>query len=142
MNVNKKGMRDLSPTMAPCTHRPILSKRKRTIILPLLSVLKDMRTDQRIIVLQHFDDATRDPLYEVIEHALRDSRLPARQRARLRTKLMPRKHEWRYILDRSGPLAMRKQAEASPARRRPALPHTEGRHSFPPQHLLTARGRG
>ncbi len=55
--------------MAPSTHRPILSERKRTIILPLLSVLKEMRADQRIIVLQYFDDATRDALYEVIEAA-------------------------------------------------------------------------
>ncbi len=55
--------------MAPSTHRPILSERKHTIILPLLSALKEMRADQRIIVLQYFDDATRDALYEVIEAA-------------------------------------------------------------------------
>ena len=102
-------MRSHESTMAPCTHHPILSERKRTIILPLLSVLKEMRADQRIIVLQHFDDATRDALYEVIEHALCDSRLPARRRARLRAKLMPHKHEWRYVLDRSRPPAMRKR---------------------------------
>ncbi len=95
--------------MALCTHRPILSKHKCTILLPLLSVLKEMRADQRIIVLQHFDDTTRNTLYEVIEHALCDSRLPARRQARLWTKLMPHKHEWRYILDHSRPPAMHKR---------------------------------
>ncbi len=95
--------------MPPCKHRPILAERKRTVILPLIGALKDMRPDQRIIVMHHLDDETRDRLYEVIEHALCDTRLPPRRRTHLRTKLMPHKHDWRYIIDPRRPPNMRKK---------------------------------
>ena len=96
-------------TMPSCKHHPILAKRKRTVILPLLGALKDMRPDQRVIIMHHLDDETRDCLYEVIEHALCDTRLPPRRRTHLRTKLMPHKHDWRYIIDPRRPPKMRKK---------------------------------
>lgn len=69
-------------------------------MVPLLEALKSMRAEHRVIVLQHFDDVTRDRIYEAIMHTLTSERVPFRKRLFLRSKLAPYKKELRCLADR------------------------------------------
>lgn len=77
----------------------ILTPRKRAVLLPLLAVLKTMKPEHRVIVLSHFDDVTRDAIYEAITHVLLSERIPFRKRLELRRRLRPYKNELRGFSD-------------------------------------------
>ena len=70
------------------------------MVLPLLEVLKQLRPDRRVIILQHFDDRTRDQIYEAIMHTLSSEKVPFRKRLFLRSKLLPYKNELRFLADK------------------------------------------
>lgn len=80
--------------------RPRLSKRERRPrfprreLIPLLHVLNTLKPEHRIILLAHFDDKTRDGLYQTIQKVLVSDRMPLRKRLFLKTKLAPYKREF------------------------------------------------
>lgn len=76
-----------------------MNKKNRKVILPLLHILKSLKPDQRIIVLAHLDDKTRDILYQTIVWVLRGKKLPHGSRQYLRSKLKSFQKEFRYLGD-------------------------------------------
>lgn len=70
---------------------------KGKVILPLLNVLRSIKPEQRQILLAHFDDSTRDLIYNTISEVLKSERIPLRQRLSLKTKLDPFKSDLRYL---------------------------------------------
>jgi hypothetical protein len=78
-----------------------MRKSQRKIVLPLLGLLKGMKSSQRVILLSHLDDKTRDALYQTINSVLKSETVPARKRLFLRTKLLPFKSELRYLASKT-----------------------------------------
>ena len=77
-----------------------MRKSQKKVLLPLLSLLKGMRSSQRVILLSHLDDKTRDALYQTINSVLKSEAVPARKRMFLRSKLLPFKADLRYLASR------------------------------------------
>lgn len=73
--------------------------RQKKVLLPLLEVLKTVKPDQRVILLAHLDDKTRDLLYQTIQRVLTSDRIPFRKRLFLKSKLNNYKHDLRYLAD-------------------------------------------
>lgn len=69
------------------------------VLLPLLEVLKSVKPEQRVIILAHLDDPTRDVLYKTIGRVLKSSKLPISKRLFLKSKLAPFKTELRELVD-------------------------------------------
>ena len=72
---------------------------KRKVLLPLLAILKKMHANDRMILLSHLDDVTRDSIYEMIAHVLRSNSLPMRKKLFLKSKLAPYKNDIRFLAD-------------------------------------------
>ena len=73
--------------------------KQKKIILPLLNVLKKLPQDERVILMSHLDDVTRDAIYTAIASVLRSSEVPLRKRLFLKTKLEPYKDDLRFLAD-------------------------------------------
>lgn len=73
---------------------------RRRAMIPLLSVLKSMRPEHRIVVLAHLDDATRDAIYETITDVLQSDKVPIQRRLFLRSKLADHRSDLRYLTDK------------------------------------------
>ena len=71
--------------------------RQGRILLPLLSVLKSVKPEQRQILMAHLDDKTRDRLYETIAQVLKSEQVPLAKRVFLKSKLSDYKTELRYL---------------------------------------------
>ena len=69
-------------------------------MLPLLHVLRTIRPEQRVILLAHFDDQTRDALYATIGQVLKSNKVPIRNRLLLKAKLFAHKDKLRYLADK------------------------------------------
>jgi hypothetical protein len=89
---------------------------KKSVVLPLLHVLKSVKPEHRVILLAHLDDPSRDALYEAINRVLKSDKLPARRRRFLKSKLEPYKDHLRYLAD----------ASKSPARKKKRLTQIGG----------------
>jgi len=73
---------------------------RRKYVLPLLGVLKTLKPADRIIVLSHLDDITRDRLYETINHVLSTaSPLPAAKKKLLKRRLWKHRDDLRFVTD-------------------------------------------
>lgn len=81
----------------------------KKILLPLLNVLKDVKPEQRIIILAHLDNVTRDALYSTINNVLHNDRIAFRKRLFLKSKLKPFKDEFRFLADKNKSLARKKK---------------------------------
>lgn len=68
-------------------------QRRHQLYIPLLNVLMKMDSEDRIIVMAHFDDATKDYLCEVISYVLHTNKIPFETRLALREKLIPYKKQ-------------------------------------------------
>lgn len=79
-------------TSSRSPHRKIIRK-----LLPMLQVLKYMKPSDRIIVLSHMDDNTKDDLYKTITHVLTSDMVPPRKRKHLTDKLAPYKKILHYL---------------------------------------------
>ena len=77
------------------------ANKKIRVLLPLLQVLKEVRPDQRVILMAHFDDKTRDSLYETITNVLRSEKVPFDKRLFLKSKLASYKSDLRYLSNKS-----------------------------------------
>lgn len=70
----------------------------RKQILPLLGVLKGLGAPQRVIVLAHLDNATRDKVYDCINQTLSHrSALPNEAKSCLRRKLWKHRGQLRCL---------------------------------------------
>lgn len=65
--------------------------------LPLLSVLRSLDTNDRIIVLSHLDESTRDAIYRTIVWVLQSTKIPLEHRLLLKKRLNPYKKELRNV---------------------------------------------
>ena len=75
----------------------IMHSRRKRFLLPLLSILKRIKPSERIIIMSHIDDVTRDALYETINHVLTSESIPLRKRLLLKAKLTPFKNDFRFL---------------------------------------------
>jgi len=80
--------------------RGLRDGKKLRVILPLLHALKSVRPDHRVILMAHFDDKTRDSLYEIITNVLRSEKVPFEKRLILKSKLAAHKSNLRYLSDK------------------------------------------
>ena len=82
----------------------------RREILPLLGVLKSLPSPQRVIVLAHLDNKTRDKVYECVHLTLQDrSALPHESKNRLRRRLWKEREDWRCLSCKRSPKALKRQ---------------------------------
>lgn len=66
-------------------------------LLPLLRALQAVPPAFRVIILSHFDDKTRDGIYETINTTLQSEHVPFRKRLFLRSKLANFRREFRTL---------------------------------------------
>ncbi len=76
-----------------------MKRKERTIILPLLNALKTMKPDDRVIVMAHLDDKTRDAIYSTIDSVLRSKKVSTVERKLLAQRLAPHKDTFRYLIN-------------------------------------------
>lgn len=76
------------------------SKRVNELI-PLLSVLKSLKSSDRIIILAHLDDETRDHLYLTIASVLKSEKVPIQTKLTLKKKLHSHEDSLKHIIDNS-----------------------------------------
>ncbi len=81
-------------------------------LLPVLDVLRKLKPDQRMILLAHLDDSTRDGLYRTIAHVLKANKVPMETKLRLKRALGPFKKEFRYLADKDKPAVRKKKTLA------------------------------
>jgi hypothetical protein len=85
-------------------------QRKKNVLLPLLHVLKSINPEQRVIILAHMDEKTRDAIYETITHVLTSDHMPIDKRILLKNELGAHKKDLRYVIDKKkGSLQRRKK---------------------------------
>lgn len=77
-------------------------KRDLERLLPLLSVLRSVSPEKRVILLSHFDDATRDAICRAVTFTLTTERLSKSTRKRLKQRLEPYREDFRYIIRPKG----------------------------------------
>jgi hypothetical protein len=85
------------------------ARRKRDVLLPLLQVLKSLEPEQRIIILAHMDDRTRDAIYETITRVLTSDKIPFERRLRLKSELADHKDCFRCLVDKKSGKRERKK---------------------------------
>ncbi len=58
-------------------------------LIPLLHVLRSLKSSDRVIILAHLDDETRDGLYATINSVLKSDKVPIETKLILNRKLRP-----------------------------------------------------
>ncbi len=87
-----------------------MRSKEAKVILPLLNALKSMKPDQRIIVMSHLDDRTRDAIYRTIDTVMRSKKVPTVERKLLRERLAPHKETLRYLTNvEKGPVGKKRR---------------------------------
>ena len=81
------------------SHVGCFSEKQRKTILPLLNVLETLSGDDRVIVLAHLDDCSRNALTSLISMVIRSKHTHDIERALLRQELAPYKKDVRYLID-------------------------------------------
>ena len=71
-----------------------------TVIIPLLHTLRTLTPQQRVIILAHLDDVSRDQVCEAITNVLTSEKLPMKEKLRLRSELMEYKDHLRCLTNR------------------------------------------
>jgi hypothetical protein len=87
-------------------HRKVLKK-----ALPVLNVLKSLRSDKLVVLLPHLDDTIQSVLCECIRNCLHNKKISQRKRQQLKKKLATHKHICRYL---SGCTSIKKQKKLLP----------------------------
>ena len=70
-------------------------------ILPFLNILRKLSSEDRVIILAHLDDQTKDIIYKTVNFVLRNKTLPIADRILLKKKLFPYKKDLRYVSQRN-----------------------------------------
>jgi SOS response regulatory protein OraA/RecX len=75
---------------------------RRKLVLPLLGILKKLNSADRVIILSHLDNVSRDKLYETINHVLsKKSALPEVKKKQLKKKLWNFRADLRFLSHKS-----------------------------------------
>lgn len=82
---------------------------KKKTLLPLLSVLKSISPQKRIILLAHFDDETRDGLCKTIVEVQSSPKIPFYRRNSIRKCLAPYKKHLNVIASKGNSRASKKK---------------------------------
>ncbi len=77
-----------------------MKRSELVVYLPLYNALRKMKPDERVIVMSHFDDRTRDAIYRTVTEVLRSRSLAPQRRRNLARKLEAYKNEFRYLMDK------------------------------------------
>ena len=67
-------------------------------VLPFLQVLRELRPQQRSILLSHIDDESCEMVYEAVANVLKNSKVTSAQRRRLKKALEPHKKCLRTLI--------------------------------------------
>ena len=62
-------------------------RRQKTQLIPLVNVLKSLKASDRVIILAHLDDVTRDDLCVTVNSVLKSEKVPIETRLKLQQKL-------------------------------------------------------
>lgn len=90
------------------TEYAVMKREFRDRILPLLSILRSIRPEQRIILLSHFDLKTKDAICSAISFTLSTEKLSKQKKRRMVKKLEPHMREILPII-RQTPVAARRK---------------------------------
>lgn len=74
-----------------------MNRKSVRVLIPLLQVLKSMKAENRIILLAHLDDVTRDGIYKTISEVLTSQKIPTKKRKFLKRKLLSYKKQLRRV---------------------------------------------
>jgi len=77
--------------------------------LSLLQALKSVRPECRDKLLEHLNDSGCEILFETIKNVLRNDKVKAHSRAKLKKVLAPHKNALRYISKKGKPLTLKKK---------------------------------
>ncbi len=91
---------------------PRSNKHQKVIrdLLPMLQVLKAIKPDDRVILLNHFNDEAKDNIYKTITHVLNSDGVSRSRKRLLRNKLAPYKKTLNYFISpRSTPQGRRRR---------------------------------
>lgn len=69
----------------------------RDNLIPLLNILKSMKSKDRIIILAHLDEETRDALCATINSVLTSAKVPIETKLKLKKKLYRHKDDFRHL---------------------------------------------
>jgi Mg/Co/Ni transporter MgtE len=69
-------------------------------VLPFLQVLRELRPGQRSILLSHLDDESCEMVYEAVANVLKNSKVTAAKRRRLKKALEPHKKCLRTLISK------------------------------------------
>ncbi len=84
--------------------------KQKTQLLPLLNVLKSLKSSDRVIILAHLDDETRDGLYVTINTVLKSEKVPIETRLKLQNKLKHHQDCIKHITsDKTSPKTKKKK---------------------------------
>lgn len=70
------------------------------VILPFLQIFKELRPNQRTILLSHIDDRSCEAIFEAFANVLRNDKVSPATRKRLKRSLAPHKNCLRTIINR------------------------------------------
>lgn len=84
-------------------------KARPSEMLPLLHILRLMKPQHRVVVMSHFDEHTRENLYDTIDDVLTSDRVPFRKRLFLKSKLSEHKKLLRAITNKAKTSGERKK---------------------------------
>lgn len=73
-------------------------RRQKTELIPLLNVLKSLKSNDRVIILAHLDDETRDALSATIASVLESEKVPIETRLHLHKKLRDHRDCLKHII--------------------------------------------
>lgn len=93
----------------------VLTRLQTKKLIPLLQVLRTLKPEQRVILLGHLDDVTRDGLYKTIAKVLNTKKLTPAQRRALHQHLAPYRGQLRVLVRAR---QRRRGSVDTPARRR------------------------
>ncbi len=86
------------------------SPSRKSSLIPLLHVLKSLKSSDRVIILAHLDDHTRDAIYKTVSKVLKSKKVPIQNRIHLRDNLCSFKSDFRYLMSKdSSPIQKKRK---------------------------------
>ncbi len=82
---------------------------RKSSLIPLLHVLKSLKSADRVIILAHLDDHTRDAIYKTVSNVLKSKRVPIQNRIHLRDNLGSFKSDFRCLISKDSSSVQKKK---------------------------------
>lgn len=84
-------------------------RKQKADLLPLLNVLKSLKSDDRVIILAHLDDETRDGLYATISAVLKSDKVPIETKLLLHRRLRNHREPLSHLISDKTSSKIKKQ---------------------------------